>query len=193
LMVGSICRSSIVATLSSFFFISPRVLPTNTNRQVALVPQSFISEDSRDAQNRPQIIVRLQVPFLSLASPPVIHDKNRMRSNQRPSGSGRQVPRRVVSLPRSAMIVPSAISKPFLPSSGQIQTCGDSECAKDDACNEMQSPLQPAARVHRWSARNASSEKHVGCPRAFNDVFATLPRCPDRFPRERLQPISCGR
>jgi hypothetical protein len=50
-----------------------------TNRQVALVPQSFISEDSRDAQNRPQIIVRLQVPFLSLASPPVIHDKNRMR------------------------------------------------------------------------------------------------------------------
>jgi hypothetical protein len=114
-------------------------------------------------------------------------------SNQRPSGSGRQVPRRVVSLARSAMIVPSAISKPFLPSSGQFQTCGDSECAKDDACNEMQNPLQPAARVYRWSAGNAPSEKHVGCPRAFNDVFATLARCRDRLPRERLQPISCGR
>jgi hypothetical protein len=60
-----------------------------TNRQVALVPQFFISEDSRDAQNRPQIIVRLQVPFLTLASPPVIHDKNRMLISARPGPGGK--------------------------------------------------------------------------------------------------------
>lgn len=59
--------------------------------------------------------------------------------------------------------------KAFLPSSSQLQTCGYSECAKEDASNEVQNPFEQASGVHRWSASDASSEKNIGCPRRYEN------------------------
>ena len=40
-------------------------------------------------------------------------------------------------------------SKSFPPSSSRLQACGDSECAEDDTCGEMQNPLEPSMRIDR--------------------------------------------
>jgi|SRR5215469_5994347 len=51
----------------------------------------------------------------------------------------------------------------------QLQACADGECSEDDACREMQNPLEPSMRVHEWSTGQAPFEKCVGCPPSDDD------------------------